>query len=190
MDSIARIIAEGLGILRRRKNGARANFVQACTGVTSRSYYADSWRQVQHCSLSPRRYIQMPGRRRSACHLAMPSDPPHPLPSLFSLSALSSALGALLSATPWSIRVTLAPRFYFSSSPPLPFRPGRLSFRPAREPLISADFARRADPWNPRGYLSPGGSFLSFSLSPTLPLLLFCYPVTRSFLQNSPRAAL
>lgn len=59
---------DGLG---GRKKGARANFVHACTGVTSRSYYADSRRQVQHCSLSPRRYIQMPGRRRSACHLAM-----------------------------------------------------------------------------------------------------------------------
>lgn len=64
----------------------------------------------------------------------------------------------------------------FSSSLPLPFRPGRLSFRRAREPLISADFARRADPWNPRGYLSPGGSFLSFSLSPFLPLPLLSYP--------------
>lgn len=82
--------------------------------------------------------------------------------------------------------MTLAPRLFFLCGLPLPFRPGRLSFRRAREPLISADFAHRADPWNSRGYLSPGGSFLSLSLPPAL---LSSSPHLE-FLQNSPRAAL
>lgn len=120
--------------------------------------------------------------------------PSRPLPSLFGLSASSPSppppvapLPPLLSA----VYTCDSRLFFFFCSPsslPLPFRPGRLSFRPAREPLISADFARRADPWNPRGYLSPGGSFLSFCLSsprppsPSSPHLVF--------LQNSPQAAL
>lgn len=62
----------------------------------------------------------------------------------------------------WLSRASLFPSAAFLSS----FSPSAVSFRRAREPLISADFARRADPWNPRGYLSPGGSFLSVSLPP------------------------
>jgi len=98
-----------------------------------------------------------------------------PLPPL----DLPSCGGLLLpdpsspSAPPYS-RVTrltcgsLAPHFFLSVFLFL-FAFSRVSFRYAREPLISADFARRADPWNLHGYLSPGGSFCPSPTTTTPP---------------------
>lgn len=133
----------------------------------------------------------------AAAPFGLPSCEMGPLsPFLFGLSALP----ACLHPRPRSHKH--APVVYtrdsrafafFSSSLPLPFRPGRLSFRRAREPLISADFARRADPWNPRGYLSPGGSFLSFSLflPSSLPPSYSAIPsrVPPEFFTHGPRTA-
>lgn len=121
-------------------------------GVTSRSYYADSRRQVQHRSLSPADIFKWAA--------ILPSRP-------------SSHVA------PDALLLSLGFYFPFLSFPPpstssVRVRRASPLFRHAREPLISADFARRVDPWNPCSCLSPapasraGSSFHpSFSLFPS-----------------------
>lgn len=121
----------------------------------------------------PRRYIQI---ARSAYHLA-------PL-LLFFLSArtLNAPYGRLL------IRILLSIPFFPVSSlssvlSEYTVRRASSLFRHAREPLISADFARRVDPWNPCSCLSPAptraGNFHPFS---RLPSTFYHLPSLFSFL--------
>lgn len=139
----------------------------------------------------PRRYIQI---ARSACHLA---------PLLPFFSPLNAPYGRLL------IRILLSIPFFPVSSlssvlSENSVRRASSLFRHAREPLISADFARRVDPWNPCSCLSPAptraGSFHPF-LSPSVYILpsafslllsflsrFFCFHSTEAFAGASPRA--
>jgi len=96
-----------------------------------------------------------PSLFRSSNPALSPIHPISPLPSIPANVCLT--------------RLRVASLAFFLHAPSLPPSPPlalAVSFRRAREPLISADFARRADPWNPRGYLSPGGSFLPLPVDP------------------------
>lgn len=58
-------------------------------------------------------------------------------------------------------------------------------FRHAREPLISADFARRVDPWNPCSCLSPAPARAGTSFHPSFLLALSFSPSAPSSSSSS-----
>lgn len=150
-------------------------------GVTSRSYYADSRRQVQHRSLSPADIFKWaailapillffpPLRPPTSTHthtpdaLLLPFDFYFPFLSFFPPPSTSSVLRRG------------EPRVRRAS--PL--------FRHAREPLISADFARRVDPWNPCSCLSPAPARAGTSFHPSFLLALSFSPSAPSSSSSS-----